>query len=106
GEARERRRRERQPPRRVERSHRADSSKKAPLLVERTDDTMAGTRVVVMLRSVLQGVGYVDFVPEGLDVKRREARGGVRVNEIPGQGRRAGIPLHHVDRPGTEVRRQ
>src|SRR4051794_41451875 len=68
GEPGERRRRNRQSPRRVERARRADSSQEAPLQVERGHEAVAGACDVVVFGGVLQRVGHVDPAAEGLDV--------------------------------------
>ena len=39
-------------------------------------------------------------------LKGAKPAGSARVGEFPGQVGRAVIPLEHVDRPGTKVRRQ
>ena len=80
--------------------------RKFPCRSKARHEAVAGTRDIVVLGGILQGVGHVDPVPEDLDVEGCEAGGGARVGEFPGQVGRAGVPLEHVDLPGTKVRRQ
>jgi hypothetical protein len=64
---------------------------------------MTGSRHVVLLIAILQGVGDIEFAAEKLDVERGVPGWKIGIGKVTGQIRCARVPFEHVDAAGTEV---
>src|SRR5262249_51037344 len=67
-------------------------------------ESVAGSRHVVLLVGILEGIGDIEFAAEKLNVERGVPGWKIGVGELAGQVGRARVPLEHVDRASVEVR--
>src|SRR6266404_5714869 len=97
--------RNRDSPRRIQRSARGDPPDEIAVGIEYVYESITGTGHIVMLRGVLQSKGDVEFPAQVGDIEGRVACGKIGVGERPSQRDLGEATIVNVDVSGVEVRR-